>query len=135
MRACRSLSALVRQSWRQGSSAGAATCAVQHSAAGWVAAAGSRSYSSSFAQVTDPNQIRDFAIIAHIDHGKTTLMDRLLSQCGTTLTHERVMDSNSMERERGITILSKYTSFMYKQHLVNAVDTPGHADFGGEVER
>jgi GTP-binding protein len=72
---------------------------------------------------------------AHIDHGKTTLMDRLLSQCGTTLTHERAMDSNSMERERGITILSKYTSFMYKQHLVNAVDTPGHADFGGEVER
>ncbi|WIA29502.1 hypothetical protein OEZ86_012003 [Tetradesmus obliquus] len=105
------------------------------SAAGWPSWTGLRSYSSSFGQVTDPQNIRDFAIIAHIDHGKTTLMDRLLSQCGTTLTHERAMDSNSMERERGITILSKYTSFMYKQHLVNAVDTPGHADFGGEVER
>eukprot|EP00879_Flechtneria_rotunda_P027547 GHRR01029515.1.p1 GENE.GHRR01029515.1~~GHRR01029515.1.p1 ORF type:complete len:442 (+),score=127.91 GHRR01029515.1:889-2214(+) len=90
---------------------------------------------SSFAEVTDPRKIRDFAIIAHIDHGKTTLMDRLLSQCGTTLTQDRAMDSTSMERERGITILSKYTSFMYKHYLINAVDTPGHADFGGEVER
>lgn len=72
---------------------------------------------------------------AHIDHGKTTLMDRLLAQCGTALTQDRAMDSNSLERERGITILSKYTSFMYRDHLVNAVDTPGHADFGGEVER
>jgi GTP-binding protein len=73
-----------------------------------------RRYSSQFSEVTDPKLIRDFAIIAHIDHGKTTLMDRLLSQCGTTLTVDRAMDSNSMERERGITILSKYTSFMYK---------------------
>jgi GTP-binding protein len=72
---------------------------------------------------------------AHIDHGKTTLADKLLGQCGNTLTQERVLDSNSMERERGITIFSKYTSFLYKGHLVNAVDTPGHADFGGEVER
>eukprot|EP00878_Enallax_costatus_P027549 GHUV01029677.1.p1 GENE.GHUV01029677.1~~GHUV01029677.1.p1 ORF type:complete len:131 (+),score=27.74 GHUV01029677.1:316-708(+) len=92
-------------------------------------------FRSSFSEVTDPLLIRDFAIIAHIDHGKTTLMDRLLSQCGTTLTQDRAMDSNSMERERGITILSKYTSFMYEDHLINAVDTPGHADFGGEVER
>jgi GTP-binding protein len=73
-----------------------------------------RHYASQFSEVTDPKLIRDFAIIAHIDHGKTTLMDRLLSQCGTTLTVDRAMDSNSMERERGITILSKYTSFMYK---------------------
>lgn len=73
-----------------------------------------RGFASDFSEVTDPKLIRDFAIIAHIDHGKTTLMDRLLSQCGTTLTVDRAMDSNSMERERGITILSKYTSFMYK---------------------
>jgi GTP-binding protein len=62
-------------------------------------------------------------------------MDRLLSQCGKAVSQDRVMDSNSLERERGITILSKYTSFAYKGHLINAVDTPGHADFGGEVER
>lgn len=72
---------------------------------------------------------------AHIDHGKTTLMDRLLAQTGLAVIQERVMDSGSLERERGITILSKYTSFMYRDHLINAVDTPGHADFGGEVER
>jgi GTP-binding protein len=80
-------------------------------------------------------RIRDFAIIAHVDHGKTTLMDRLLSQCGAALTEDRAMDSNALEKERGITILSKVTSFAYGGHTVNAVDTPGHADFGGEVER
>ncbi len=72
---------------------------------------------------------------AHIDHGKTTLMDRLLTQSGSDVTEERFMDSNSLEKERGITILSKYTSFFHGEHLINAVDTPGHADFGGEVER
>ena len=72
---------------------------------------------------------------AHVDHGKTTLMDRLLSRTGNTLAGDRVMDSNALEKERGITISSKYTSFVYKGHTINAVDTPGHADFGGEVER
>ena len=72
---------------------------------------------------------------AHVDHGKTTLMDRLLSQTGNTLAGDRVMDSNTLEIERGITISSKYTSFAYKGYTINAVDTPGHADFGGEVER
>lgn len=72
---------------------------------------------------------------AHVDAGKTTLFDRLLSYCGNTLTGERFMDSNALERERGITILSKYTALQYKDYTLNAVDTPGHADFGGEVER
>lgn len=72
---------------------------------------------------------------AHVDHGKTTLFDRILTHCGTTLRGERVMDSNVLERERGITISSKYTSMTYKGFTLNAVDTPGHADFGGEVER
>ena len=73
---------------------------------------------------------------AHVDHGKTTLMDRLLAHCGVTLAgEERYMDSNVLEKERGITISAKYTSIRYKGHVVNAVDTPGHADFGGEVER
>lgn len=62
-------------------------------------------------------------------------MDRLLSRTGNTLAGDRVMDSNALEKERGITISSKYTSFVYKGHTINAVDTPGHADFGGEVER
>ena len=70
-----------------------------------------------------------------MDHGKTTLMDRLLAQNGNTFTEDRVMDSNVLEKERGITISSKYTSFSYKGYTINAVDTPGHADFGGEVER
>jgi GTP-binding protein len=83
--------------------------------------------------------IRNIAIIAHVDHGKTTLVDQLLRQCGTFHENqelqERVMDSNDLERERGITILSKNASVMYKGVRINIVDTPGHADFGGQVER
>jgi GTP-binding protein len=85
------------------------------------------------------NQIRNIAIIAHVDHGKTTLVDKLLQQSGTFREHEavqeRAMDSNDIERERGITILAKNTAITYKDYLINIVDTPGHADFGGEVER
>src|SRR4026209_1642921 len=82
---------------------------------------------------------RNVAIIAHVDHGKTTLVDALLRQSGTFRANERVieraMDSNELERERGITILAKNTAIHYKDLLINIVDTPGHADFGGEVER
>ncbi len=84
-------------------------------------------------------QIRNIAIIAHVDHGKTTLVDQLLRQSGTlderAAVPERVMDSNDLERERGITILSKNTAISWKNWRINIVDTPGHADFGGEVER
>ncbi len=83
--------------------------------------------------------LRNIAIIAHVDHGKTTLVDKLLVQAGTFAKHqhiaERVMDSNDIERERGITILAKNCSIDYDGHHINIVDTPGHADFGGEVER
>ena len=83
--------------------------------------------------------LRNVAIIAHVDHGKTTLVDEMLKQSGTFRENEavaeRVMDSNDLERERGITILAKNTSIEYKDHKINIVDTPGHADFGGEVER
>lgn len=83
--------------------------------------------------------LRNIAIIAHVDHGKTTLVDELLKQSGTfrsnEVVEERVMDSNDIERERGITILSKTTSVVYGDTKINIVDTPGHADFGGEVER
>jgi GTP-binding protein len=83
--------------------------------------------------------LRNIAIIAHVDHGKTTLVDKLLQQSGTFRDHEvvqeRAMDSNDLERERGITILAKNTAITYKEYLINIVDTPGHADFGGEVER
>ncbi|MGN1348387.1 MAG: GTP-binding protein, partial [Acutalibacteraceae bacterium] len=85
------------------------------------------------------NEVRNVAIIAHVDHGKTTLVDQLLHQSGifreNEQVQERVMDSNDLERERGITILSKNTSVHYKGVKINIVDTPGHADFGGEVER
>jgi len=86
-----------------------------------------------------PRAIRNIAIIAHVDHGKTTLVDKLLGQSGTFAAHqhieERVMDSNDLERERGITILAKNCAIRYKGTHINIVDTPGHADFGGEVER
>lgn len=83
--------------------------------------------------------LRNIAIIAHVDHGKTTLVDKLLQQSGTldarNTPHERVMDSNDLEKERGITILSKNTAIKWNDYRINIVDTPGHADFGGEVER
>src|SRR3712207_4939695 len=83
--------------------------------------------------------LRNVAIIAHVDHGKTTLVDRLLQQSGTFRANqqvaERALDSNELERERGITILAKCTSVVWRGTRVNIVDTPGHADFGGEVER
>jgi len=89
--------------------------------------------------VTKRENIRNIAIIAHVDHGKTTLVDAMLRQSGIFRENEqvadRVMDSNDLERERGITILAKNTSLMYKDIKINIIDTPGHADFGGEVER
>src|SRR5213075_3356201 len=84
-------------------------------------------------------EIRNVAIIAHVDHGKTTLVDKMLRQAGAfrenQVVMDRVMDSNPLERERGITILAKNTSIRWKGTKINIVDTPGHADFGGEVER
>lgn len=85
------------------------------------------------------NELRNIAIVAHVDHGKTTLVDEMLKQSGTfrenQVVQERVMDSNDLEKERGITILAKNTSLIYNDIKINVVDTPGHADFGGEVER
>jgi len=85
------------------------------------------------------NNLRNIAIIAHVDHGKTTLVDKLLQQSGTldrkSMETERVMDSDDQEKERGITILAKNTAITWNEHRINIVDTPGHADFGGEVER
>ena len=85
------------------------------------------------------DDIRNIAIIAHVDHGKTTLVDSLLKQSGVFRANQevedRVMDSNEIERERGITILAKNTALYYNDIKINVIDTPGHADFGGEVER
>ncbi len=85
------------------------------------------------------DKIRNVAIVAHVDHGKTTLVDHMLRQAGVFRTNEvvaeRAMDSNDLEREKGITILAKNTGLDYKGHHINIIDTPGHADFGGEVER
>ena len=84
-------------------------------------------------------KLRNVAIIAHVDHGKTTLVDEMLKQGGAFRENQsvsdRVMDSGDLERERGITILAKNTAIQYKDVKINIVDTPGHADFGGEVER
>ena len=84
-------------------------------------------------------KIRNIAIIAHVDHGKTTLVDRMLQQSGTVKTRgkqlERMLDSGDQERERGITIVAKNTAINWNGYHINIVDTPGHADFGGEVER
>ena len=85
------------------------------------------------------NKLRNVAIIAHVDHGKTTLVDGLLKQSGVyrenQVAEDRVMDSNDLERERGITITAKNTAVQYGEYKINIVDTPGHADVGGEVER
>ena len=85
------------------------------------------------------DDLRNVAIIAHVDHGKTTLVDQMLKQCDTyhenQVVRERVMDSGDLERERGITILAKNTSVVRNGIKINIIDTPGHADFGGEVER
>ena len=85
------------------------------------------------------DDLRNLAIVAHVDHGKTTLIDSLLAQSGAFRAHEvvqeRVMDSSDLEREKGITILAKNTSVTWEVVTLNIVDTPGHADFGGEVER
>jgi len=84
-------------------------------------------------------KIKNIAIIAHVDHGKTTLVDAMLRQAGVFRDNERlverVMDSNDIEKERGITIFSKCASLVYKDYKINLVDTPGHSDFGGEVQR
>ncbi|PIA19499.1 GTP-binding protein, TypA [Coemansia reversa NRRL 1564] len=101
---------------------------------------GSSASAADLGDLIPRERIRNVGIIAHVDHGKTTLVDCLLKQSGALLgssamQETRVMDSNAIEKERGITILSKVTSLMYQNHRINIVDTPGHADFGGEVER
>ncbi|MCA9536534.1 MAG: GTP-binding protein, partial [Myxococcales bacterium] len=88
---------------------------------------------------TSRDKLRNIAIIAHVDHGKTTLVDAMLQQTGVFHAHEalkdRVMDSGDLERERGITILAKHASVRWRDYKINIIDTPGHADFGAEVER
>src|SRR5690606_9524849 len=90
-------------------------------------------------QAMPPTSIRNVALVAHVDHGKTTMVDSMLSAAGIFSSHqervERVMDSTDQERERGITILAKAASIQWGDTKINLVDTPGHADFGGEVER
>ena len=85
------------------------------------------------------DRLRNIAIVAHVDHGKTTLVDFMMRQAGVFRSNEvvaeRLMDNNDLEREKGITILAKNTSVQFNGHQINIVDTPGHADFGGEVER
>ena len=99
------------------------------------AAASSSADDDSPSPASSATGVRNFAIIAHVDHGKTTLLDTLMTQGQQNVTTERLMDNNALEKERGITISSKYTSFPWRSCVLNAVDTPGHADFGGEVER
>ncbi|KAF3774250.1 GTP-binding TypA/BipA-like protein [Nymphaea thermarum] len=131
---------LLRSLWRSSRSTGV-TAALSPSAPSWCfgrrfsAATAASPALGSETSVLDPSRIRNVAVIAHVDHGKTTLMDRLLRQCGADLPHERALDSISLERERGITIASKVTSISWNGSELNMVDTPGHADFGGEVER
>ncbi|CAN6482706.1 unnamed protein product [Victoria cruziana] len=133
---------LLRSLWRSSRST-RVTAALSPSAPSWslgrrfsaATAASPVLGSENSSSALDPSQIRNVAVIAHVDHGKTTLMDRLLRQCGADLPHERALDSISLERERGITIASKVTSISWKGNELNMVDTPGHADFGGEVER
>src|SRR5437870_941745 len=87
----------------------------------------------------EPGRIRNIAIVAHVDHGKTTLVDALLRQTGVlragAMTQDRILDSDDLEREKGITIFAKAAQIPWRDHTINLVDTPGHADFGGEVER
>src|SRR5215468_5081217 len=106
----------------------------------WVECTRTRSLSVNTTIMSNTKRaIRNIAIIAHVDHGKTTLVDQLLRQSGTFRENQqvdtRIMDSNDLEKERGITILSKNCAVEYEGTHINIVDTPGHADFGGEVER
>src|SRR3989440_5275861 len=125
--------ALVRD-WLAGGGAKSKDCAAQR------ATSGSGTIAPFCLEIRNvPRSLRNIAIIAHVDHGKTTLVDKLLAQSGTFAAHqhieERVMDSNDLERERGITILAKNCAVRYQGTHINIVDTPGHADFDGEVER
>ena len=102
------------------------------------AVARSRNGLNQLRMVVEPrNDLRNVAIIAHVDHGKTTLVDSMIKQSGAFRTNQEIesMDNNDQERERGITILAKNAAIMYEGKKINLVDTPGHADFGGEVER